>query len=463
MHGMPPGMEVYPVPHLPIVKAYADQRGLGGIMKPFVPTEMEVEAGTMVLGLVLETLSGRSPLYRLEELFAHQDTERRLGKAFPSPAFTDDTVGRVLERRYDMGTMKRFTACAGRAAAKFGLERRYGHFDTTSRSVWGEYQFAEDQAPPLRVTDGYRKDNCPDLQQCVRSTLWVDRAVPMWGKPEDGTASDKTRNATLLSEIAQLLARYGVQRGAYIYIADAALVTEENLAALGETLCLTRLPATYSECDRVSAEAVAPNRWEAVGVLAQPKPTKPRPAASYKAADNVVPLYGKAYRAVVVHSSTQAPRRQKPLARELQASYATLEATVPAAAKQAYFWRADAEAAAGKLRALPSASYPERGPGGRTSPVWPWPSTPSTATPRASAALWAAAHPPRTVRSDRPPAPRGRRFCPPDACAHARREGAQCQGGAGGLQNATRGGTELRRFEGPAYREQFVPEAARAD
>jgi hypothetical protein len=27
-----------------------------------------------VLGLVLDTLSGRSPLYRLEEFFAHQDT-----------------------------------------------------------------------------------------------------------------------------------------------------------------------------------------------------------------------------------------------------------------------------------------------------------------------------------------------------------------------------------------------------
>jgi len=75
----------------------------------------------------------------------------------------------------------------------------------------------------------------------------VDRAVPIWGKPEDGNASDKTLNTTLLSEIAQLLAHHGVAPGAYIYIADAALVTEDNLAALGDTLFITRLPATYSE------------------------------------------------------------------------------------------------------------------------------------------------------------------------------------------------------------------------
>jgi len=35
----------------------------------------------------------------------------------------------------------------------------------------------------------------------------VDRAVPLWGKPADGNASDKTLKTTLLSEIAQLLAR----------------------------------------------------------------------------------------------------------------------------------------------------------------------------------------------------------------------------------------------------------------
>jgi hypothetical protein len=98
MLGIPPEIEVYPVHHLPIIKAYADQLGLVGLIKHYVPTEMDVDAGTVVLGLVLDTLSGRSPLYRLEEFFAHQDTELLLGKAIPPQAFTDDTVGRVLDR-----------------------------------------------------------------------------------------------------------------------------------------------------------------------------------------------------------------------------------------------------------------------------------------------------------------------------------------------------------------------------
>jgi transposase len=372
MPAIPPEIGVSPVQHLPIIKAYADQLGLVSLINHYVPTEMDVDAGTIVLGLVLDTLSGRSPLYRLEEFFAHQDTELLLGKALPPQAFTDDTVGRGLDRLYDFGTMRLFTACAVRAATRFDLERRYVHFDTTSRSVWGDYQFAETQDLPFQVTYGYSKDKRPDLKQFVLSTLCIDRAVPIWGKPEDGNASDKTLNTTLLSEIAQLLACHGVAPGAYIYIADAALVTEDNLAALGDTLFITRLPATYSECGRVIAEAVARNQWEEVGVLAQTPPTQHRPGTCYKVAEDVVTLYGKPYRAVVVHSNSQDQRRQKRLERELQESATTLETTVREAAKQAYFCRADAETAAEQLRALPSAYHqieveveerPQYGPG----------------------------------------------------------------------------------------------------
>jgi transposase len=379
MQALSPAIEVYPVQHLPIIKAYAAQLGLVSLINHYVPTAMEVDAGTVVLALVLDTLSGRSPLYRLEEFFAQQDTELLLGKTVPPQALNDDTAGRVLDRLYDFGTMRLFTACAVRAATRFGLERRYVHFDTTSRSVWGAYQYAETQDLPFQVTYGYSKDKRPDLKQFVLSTLCVDRAVPVWGKPEDGNASDKTLNTTLLSEIAQLLAQYGVQPGAYIYIADAALVTEDNLAALRDTLFITRLPAAYSECGRVIADAAAHNHWEEVGVLAQTLPTKHRPGTFYKVAEGEVNLYGKAYRAVVVHSSSQDQRRQKHLEREFQASHATLEATVREVARQEYFCHADAEAAAAKLRAVPSAYHrveavveerPKYGPGrpSRTQP-----------------------------------------------------------------------------------------------
>src|SRR5262245_40581911 len=127
MQDLRPAIEVSPVHHLPIIKAYADQLGLVSLINHYVPTAMEVDAGPVVLGLVLDTRSGRSPLYRFEAFFAHQDTELLLGKALPPHACTDDTVGRVLDRLYDFGPMRLCTTCAVRAAARFGIERRYVH------------------------------------------------------------------------------------------------------------------------------------------------------------------------------------------------------------------------------------------------------------------------------------------------------------------------------------------------
>ena len=218
MPGIPPEIEVYPVHHLPIIKAYADQLGFVSLINHYVPTAMDVDAGTVVLGLVLDMLSGWSPLYRLDEFCAHQDTALLLGKAIPPQACTDDTVGRVLDRLYDFGTMRLFSAWVVRAARRFGLERREVHCDTTSRSVGGAYQFAETPDLPLQGTYGYSKDQRPDLTQFVRSTLGVERAVPIWGKPEDGNASDKTLNTTVWSDIAPIMAHAGVQPGAFSYV-----------------------------------------------------------------------------------------------------------------------------------------------------------------------------------------------------------------------------------------------------
>jgi hypothetical protein len=64
MPGLPPEIAVYPGQHLPIIKAYADHLGLVSLINHYVPTEMDVDAGTIVLGLVWDTLSGRRPLDR---------------------------------------------------------------------------------------------------------------------------------------------------------------------------------------------------------------------------------------------------------------------------------------------------------------------------------------------------------------------------------------------------------------
>jgi hypothetical protein len=190
------------------------------VIHPLGPTEMDIAPGTMVLGLILDTLSGRSPFYRLEECFAHQATALRLGQALAPDAFHDDTVGRGLERLDDVGTMKIFTACAVRAAQAYGLDNQYVHCDTTSISVYGDYLPLEGQpdqpapAAPFTLPQGSSQDKRPALKQFVFSTLGVDRAVPLWGKPEEGQAAEQTLNTTRLSTSATFLGQPGGAPGA---------------------------------------------------------------------------------------------------------------------------------------------------------------------------------------------------------------------------------------------------------
>ena len=233
------------VDHLLIVKAFADDLDLVETVNRLVPTQMEVKPGTIVLGLVLDTLTGRSPLYRLVEFYEGRDTELLLGERVPASAFNDDTVGRVLDLLFETGTQRIFSELAMKAVQKHEISTRAVHFDTTSVSVHGEYRVDEASPPPFEIVEGYSKDHRPDLKQFLISTLCVGDKIPIFGKNEDGNRSDKEINNTILSQISEHMARFGVAEKAFIYIADSALVTPKNLKELGEGQpFITRLPAT---------------------------------------------------------------------------------------------------------------------------------------------------------------------------------------------------------------------------
>lgn len=60
---------------------------------------------------------------------------------------------------------------------------------------------------------------------------------------------------------------------------------------------------------------------------------------------------------MVGHSSAQDKRRQQRLAREMQASYSTIQHAARTAEQHEYFCRADADAAAAQLRAVHAAYH----------------------------------------------------------------------------------------------------------
>ena len=346
------------VNHLPIVAHFARHLGLVEVVNRLVKTQMEVEPGLIVLGLVLDTLSGRSPLYHLQRAFEDCDRGLLFGQELPAEYFSDDNVGRMLDCLFETGTQQIFSALSISALERFPVSTHHAHFDTTSVSLYGDYLTAQGEQAPFNIAHGYSKDKRPDLKQFVLSLLCVDGNVPILGKLEDGNASDKNINRHLLGEVGAHMHKHGVAEDAFIYIADSAMVTEANLAQIGErTRFISRLPASYNEHERVILEAIAADDWEDVGRIAQTAPTKNRPGAAYRVHAGSVKLYDKDYRAVVVHSSAHDQRRLKRLERELRASRKQIEQAATASAKKTFFCRPDAEAAADAVRTYNSAYH----------------------------------------------------------------------------------------------------------
>jgi len=353
---VPDNLTFSEVGHLPIIKDFAKKIKLVDTLDALVDSRMELSPGMTVLAMVLDTLSGRTPLYRLEEFFHEKDTALMLGHAVKPERFCDYNVGRVLDKLYDTGTQKIFSQIAQNAIQVFNVDPRRVHFDTTSVSVFGDYDYVD---PPLKITYGHSKDKRPDLKQFLISMLCVDRNIPILGSTEDGNASDKTLNNELLGGVSKHMARHGIQPGAFVYVADSAFVTPDNLNQSKEKKVkfLTRLPATYKECGRAISEAVNADNWIDLGKLNQTPATQKRPAAYYRGFETSIELYGETYRTIVVHSSAHDKRRHKRIDRLVQQKRKEIENHCKKINSGPFYCRADAEAAAEKIRRSAANSY----------------------------------------------------------------------------------------------------------
>lgn len=347
--------QVYSHSHLPVAAAYCRTLGVSEIVNAAVGGRMKVRPGTIVTAMVLDTLTGRNPLYRLEEFMRGEDIELLTGEPHSSDAFSDTNVARAMDAVFEVGASNILTEIGISAVRNFGVDISSVSYDTTSTSVWGDYRHCEEEVPPPGpiLCHGHSKDRHPELKQFMTELLCVDRGVPIFGRTLDGNSSDKKSNNRILTNISGIMARHGLGPGAYVYVADSAMVTEYNLEAITDNLFISRLPATYSECGRAIADAVDRGHWVELGELAENRGSFARPNASYKAIEDKVTLYGKTYRAVVIHSDSHDRRRQKKLKKAIAASDKELRKKI-GKMRTKYYCQKDADEAAKLLDKLSS-------------------------------------------------------------------------------------------------------------
>jgi hypothetical protein len=123
---------------LPIVSAYSARIGLADEIDRLLHCEMEVSPGRVVLAMILDALSGRSPLFRIEEFFTDKDVELLLGEDTPAAKLDDDAAGRVLDRIAEAGANVVMGGIAVGVARNFALDLSHAHQDVTSHKVYGD-------------------------------------------------------------------------------------------------------------------------------------------------------------------------------------------------------------------------------------------------------------------------------------------------------------------------------------
>ncbi len=238
-------LKIRNIDHLGIVAGIVDQIGLVEIVNAEIGenSQEKISAGIVVKAMILNGLGFVSaPLYLFSKFFEGKAIEHLLGEEIKEKDLNDDKLGRVLDKLYKVGLTQIFIKIALAAVKIFGVKMDNLHLDSSSMSVEGEYLKKGEEEGILKITHGYSRDKRPDLKQFMIDLICTgDGDIPLYFRVGDGNESDQKVFAQIIKEYQK-----GWQIEA-LFVADAALYTEENIQVLGEISWLSRVPSTLNE------------------------------------------------------------------------------------------------------------------------------------------------------------------------------------------------------------------------
>jgi len=307
---------------------------------PWDAQRAKIAPSTVLLTLVMNVLTQRNPLYRVEDWVATLPLPMLWGDAIQASQFNDDALGRVLEDLADHG--QALLATLGtRMQAVEQVGPRFLHADTSAFALFGDYPDTPGPTAPVRITYGHSKDHRPDLRQIMTGLTVDDHGQVVAGTMLSGNTSDRQWHPDWLEQLAGDVPE-DFWRGS-CYISDAAVVTQVALtrvASLGMDW-LGRLPASYRLAKSLKERAWADGgNWVDVGVLS-PK----RGATRYRSQTFDVVLYDQPTRAFVYHSDALDKKKEHTLQREIRQESDALAAELKGLERITFDCEADARAA----------------------------------------------------------------------------------------------------------------------
>lgn len=227
--------------HLGLVMATIDKLGIIEQIDKILPlgktakTSMGQRAAAMImngLGFVDDRL------YLFPKFLENKPLSRLFGSEVLASDFNDDALGRFLDAVHEYGETKLYSEIALPIGLKHNLLRKSAHFDTTSISVYGEYdndgellsgQFKLESRDRLELSKkvkpeyGYAKNKRVDLKQMTLLMATTGASgFPIWMESHSGNASDKKT----LEEASQRMQKFCKELESspkFLYVGDSAM------------------------------------------------------------------------------------------------------------------------------------------------------------------------------------------------------------------------------------------------
>lgn len=351
-----------PVGHLPVIRACLDKLGVFAVLDEHLPRHALAHASDAecLAVMVLNILSGRVALWRMDQRFEHIDLELLLGEGVESGWFHDNRLGRALDHIDAAGTDSLLSDIVlrylnSREPAPFSV-----HLDHTTLKLYGVYETDQEPTP----AHGFSKDHRPDLKQLVFGmSLHGAVGIPLTMGLHSGNTSDHVANRDHLSRLAGLLP----DPDEVTVVADCKLVDGETLGRLAGAgfHFVSLVPKTFGMRQELIDQA-----WEANAevtdwpiLASKPGAKKADPSLHYRGrsftgrftlqlenADEETPVAAReALRCLVVHSDALAARFDKALDGKLDREVQALDKTHRRALAKEFACAADAEAAMAPL------------------------------------------------------------------------------------------------------------------
>ena len=325
--------------HLGLIAGIMREIDLAGLIDESCPgnsPDQVVSNGKALEAMILNGLGFvNKRLYLIPNFFEDKPLDLLLGQGIEASHLNDDRLGRALDTYYATGVTALFAKLSRRMFKVLDMKPSRGHLDTTTLSVYGRYNSAEEDPKELHITQGYSKDHRPDLAQATLQLICDHLSgIPVHMQALDGNSNDSETFRKVIQDFGSQLS---AEDGLDTIVADSKLYSAETLKALKDCKLnwISRVPGTL-EAVRAILDEIRPQNLRPLG-----QEGYSYACYSYEYADI-------AQNWVVYRSESAAQRETESLQRQVAKEGATAEKELAKLVRERFHCQEDANAAAEK-------------------------------------------------------------------------------------------------------------------